>query len=156
MRHRQVTKPPVAEGSSIDGAAVGDEAPSIDEPTHGALTGDRALGIDSAAEMNPVHDKASPTSKARDDQSSLAATLPFLDKLCSGVSVREFFLKEYGKEIDERVKILRAERVASGEGTLNPAGIFQEVQKKLWLSLSSETKDELKRKVQALNSDTKR
>lgn len=118
------------------------------------------MGIDNTTEKAPVHDKAiinaSPINKARDDQSSLAPTLPFLDKLCSGISVREFFLKEYGKEIDEHVKILRAERIASGEGTLNPAGIFQEVQKKLWLSLSPETKDELKKRAQELNSDTKR
>lgn len=82
--------------------------------------------------------------------------LPFLDKLCSGISTQELFCKECGTLIDDHVKILRDEQIASGEGMLNPAGIYQEVQKKLWLSLPSETKDEWKTKAQELNTDTKK
>lgn len=84
---------------------------------------------------------------------SLAATLPLLDKLCSGMSARELFLKEYRKLIDEHARVLRDERIASGEGTLNPGAIFQTAQNRLWLSLPSEAKDELMKKVRVLNSD---
>lgn len=140
----------------IDNAA--NKSPVNNDPTNGTSI----LGIDNATNetQTPVNDDPingiSITAGARDNKSSPAVALPLLDKLCSGMSVRELFLREYGDLIDEHARILRDERIASGEGTLNAAGIFQTVQKKLWLSLPSEAKEKLETKAQELNSNIQR
>lgn len=79
--------------------------------------------------------------------------MPLLDKLCSGITGRDLFLKEFQEPISEEIGRVRAERIATGEGTLNSAGIYQHVQRDMWESLPTESKGELAKKAQALNSD---
>lgn len=78
------------------------------------------------------------------------------DKLCAGVTDREVFFEEYEKPIDEHIEKVRAERLASGEGCYNRGAIRQEVQKKLWGALPPAVKEDLDKKAQVCNSDTKR
>lgn len=89
-------------------------------------------------------------------ETSSTATLSVVDKLCSGITDREVFFEEYDKPIDEHIEKVRAERVASGEGSHNRGAIRQEVQNKLWKALPSEIRDEMNKKAQMSNSDTKR
>jgi len=85
--------------------------------------------------------------------SSSTAAIPILDKLCSGVTDRELFKKEYEAPINQRKETLRSERLEHG-GTLNPAAIYQRAQKDVWEALPADAKEDLKEKAHALNSDT--
>lgn len=79
--------------------------------------------------------------------------MPLLDKLCSGVSGWDIFSKEFQAPISDEIERVHTERMATGEGTLNTAAIYQQVRKNLWESLPTESKHDLEKKAQALNSD---
>ncbi|KAE9398931.1 hypothetical protein BT96DRAFT_939742 [Gymnopus androsaceus JB14] len=85
--------------------------------------------------------------------SSLAAAIPVLDKLCSGITDWEVFLEEYGELIGGWRKMVLSEQMESS-GTLNGAAIYQEVQKEVWTLLPLTTREEFKEKARVINSNT--
>lgn len=90
------------------------------------------------------------------DSSSSAADTLALDKLCSSVTERELFLKEYQGPINQRVQMIRSERMKTGNGNLNSAALYQMGQKEIWASLPLEVKDGLKEQARRINSNAKR
>lgn len=91
----------------------------------------------------------------RDSPSSAADTLA-LDKLCSSVTERELFLKEYQGPINQRVQWIRSERMKTGNGNLNSAALYQVGQKEIWASLPLEAKDGLKEQARIINNNAQR
>ncbi|KAE9382608.1 hypothetical protein BT96DRAFT_952059, partial [Gymnopus androsaceus JB14] len=103
---------------------------------------------------HPCQTETSPaTTVVEATTSTSAATLPVLDKLCSGVTERELFLEDFQESINERKNSIRSELSMNG-GTFNAGAVFQKAQKEVWDSLPAEQKIQLKEKAQVLNSDT--